>query len=179
VILGQVYPDRTIGLGTSLTLLRNITVDALGEFVSGGHNMYPQGEINARRFAFPPCFSIQRKIEAARAGDASALNDVTAEWRARCGNAFNGAYARYDLWTGSTDFFRLRTLSLNYQLPDGLIPGTSSANLSVAGRNLYTSTNWFGVDPEENNEGGSSLERRGWSTWPTPQTFMVTLRVGF
>ncbi|MEX0744323.1 MAG: SusC/RagA family TonB-linked outer membrane protein [Phycisphaeraceae bacterium] len=178
-VLGQVYPDRNIGLGTSITFLQNLTFDALGEFVQGGHNMYPQGEINARRLAFPPCFDIQRKFDAFEAGDATALDDVTAIWRSRCGNAFNGEYARYDMWTGSTDFFRLRTVSLNYQLPANLIPGTNSANISIAGRNLYTSTDWFGVDPEENNSNGSSLSRRGWSNWPTPQTFLVTLRVGF
>ncbi|MQA92671.1 MAG: SusC/RagA family TonB-linked outer membrane protein [Gemmatimonas sp.] len=178
-VLGQVYPDRTIGLGTSVTFLRNLTLDAQGEFVYGGHNMYPQGEINARRLAFPPCFEIQRKFEAREAGDPSALDGVSAIWRARCGNAFNGEYARYDMWTGSSDFFRLRTVSLNYQLPAGVIPGTTSANLSLAGRNLYTSTDWFGVDPEENNSNASSLERRGWSSWPTPHSFLVTLRVGF
>jgi TonB-dependent starch-binding outer membrane protein SusC len=178
-VLGQVYPDRTIGLGTDFRIGRSLSLDALGEWVLGGHNMFPQGEINARRFTFPPCFEIQRKFDRRRAGEANALDDVTAEWRARCGNAFNSAWARYDLWTGSTDFFRLRTVSLNYDLPEGFLPGANSASLSLAGRNLLTVTDWFGVDPEENNQNGSNLARRGWSGWPTPRSFMASLRVSF
>src|SRR5690606_17689464 len=80
-VLGQVYPDRTIGIGTNLMLGRAFTIEALGEFVRGGHNMFPQGEINSRRRTFPPCFAIQNKFDAYNAGDASALDDVTATWR--------------------------------------------------------------------------------------------------
>jgi hypothetical protein len=35
------------------------------------------------------------------------------------------------------------------------------------------------VDPEENNQNGSNLARRGWSGWPTPRSFMASLRVSF
>ena len=80
--IGSAYPTKTISLGSTLTLFRDISIDALGEFKLGGHMVNGNGYQNARRGAWPACYDIQRKAEA---GD---LGDVTALMRARC--ALNG-----------------------------------------------------------------------------------------
>ena len=78
-------------------------------------------------------------------------------------------------------FGRLRELSLNYVLPDDLVQGwgLSRASITVAARNLWTVTNWTGLDPESGDN--QSNPRRQWQEQhhlPTPQTFETTLRVG-
>ncbi len=170
--IGSAYPTKTISLGSTLTLFRDISIDALGEFKLGGHMVNGNGYQNARRGAWPACYDIQRKAEA---GD---LGDVTALMRARC--ALNGGpiAPTYDAWIESTDFFRLRSIAVTYRLPPGLIPGASSASLRLAGRNLWTSTDYSGVDPELDDY-RTSLARRDYYVLPTYRSFLATLRVSF
>ena len=46
------------------------------------------------------------------------------------------------------DFFRLRSVNVSYRLPDGMIPGTNAATLTLSGANLLTLTEYWGNDPE-------------------------------
>jgi TonB-linked SusC/RagA family outer membrane protein len=50
----------------------------------------------------------------------------------------------------STDFVRLKDVSLSYDLPKSVLSkiGLSNMRLYVTGRNLYTLTKWSGLDPE-------------------------------
>jgi len=170
--IGSAYPTKTIALGSGLTLYRDITVDVLGEFKLGGHMVNGNGYQNSRRGAWPACYEIQRK---ARDGD---LDDVTALMRARCALDGGPIPPSYDAWIESTDFFRLRTVAITYQLPAGLIPGASSASLRLAGRNLWTKTDYSGTDPELDDYRGS-LARRDYYVLPTYRSFLATLRVSF
>ncbi len=51
-------------------------------------------------------------------------------------------------------YVRLQTLTLGYELPAGLIPGTESARLFLTGQNLVTATDYSGFDPDVNSMGG-------------------------
>ncbi|MCH5714894.1 hypothetical protein [Niabella hibiscisoli] len=54
-------------------------------------------------------------------------------------------------------FMRLRNLQLNYSIPADLLQPTrilKSVDVFVQGQNLFTWTNWRGLDPENNRQYG-------------------------
>lgn len=58
-------------------------------------------------------------------------------------------------------FIRLKDLTLSYDLPAALLrwTGGQPMRLYVSGRNLWTHTDWTGLDPELNNQRAIPLER--------------------
>jgi TonB-linked SusC/RagA family outer membrane protein len=56
-------------------------------------------------------------------------------------------------------FLRLQSLTLGYELPTGLIPGTNNARVYVTGQNILTLTGYSGFDPEVNSLGGDPRTR--------------------
>jgi len=174
--LGAAYPDKDISLSTSLILPQGLTLEALGEWQLGGHMINAVGYQNSRRGAFPACYEIQKNIAAGN------LDGITALERARC--AVNGGPVApsYDAWVESTDYFRLRTVSLSYRLPASLVPlDVDAATIRLAGRNLLTVTDYSGTDPEINDRLGSGdvMARRDYYSLPTYRTFELSLRVQF
>lgn len=79
-------------------------------------------------------------------------------------------------------YTKLREISLSYTLPQGFATkfGAARAQLTIAGRNLHTWTNYTGLEPEASFQGGS----RGFGQWEqdvTPQlrSFVGTLHLTF
>ncbi len=176
--IGSIYPDQTIGLGTDLVLLGgDLTLDARGEFQLGGYMVNGNGYQNSRQGAWRQCYDVQAKMRA-EPTDPAALSDVTALERARCAPNGYRIAPSYDAWIEETSFFKLRSISLAYRLPQGWLPGARSATLSLGGRNLFTSTDYTGVDPELTDY-RNSLARRDYYAVPTYRTFEASLRVGF
>ena len=67
-------------------------------------------------------------------------------------------------------YTKLREISLSYTLPQSLATriGAARAQVSIAGRNLHTWTNYTGLEPEASFQGGT----RGFGQWEqdvTPQ----------
>ncbi|MEY4855204.1 MAG: hypothetical protein RLZZ97_34, partial [Gemmatimonadota bacterium] len=58
-------------------------------------------------------------------------------------------------------FLRLKDLSLSYELPTSLLKraGAQSARLYINGRNLWTKSEWTGMDPELSSQRAIPLER--------------------
>ena len=82
-------------------------------------------------------------------------------------------------WVESNAFFKLRSISLTYDLPKRLSLGWNSASISLAGRNLFTATNYDGTDPEVSDETDDRFGRRDYYVFPTSRSFLLTARVGF
>jgi hypothetical protein len=177
VFIGSTFPEKIIGLGTTMTFLDNFRLDALGEFQRGGHNINYIGYQNALRGVWRACIPIQKKIIAAMEGDASALDDVRAMDRARC--AVDRTKQNSDYWLESTDFFKLRHVSLTYTLPSRWLRGARSASVTVAGRNLWTSTDYSGLDPESADQQDNSFARREYYQLPAMRTFTTSVRLSF
>jgi len=79
-------------------------------------------------------------------------------------------------------FIRLRSLSIGYSLPQVVLSKykVSSLRLYVQGTNLWTGTNYSGLDPEVNSQSGvSNTKNMDWATVPQPRTVQVGLNVGF
>jgi hypothetical protein len=143
----------------------------------GGHMINANGYQNGRRGAWFPCYEIQQKY-VSLATNPTAYDDVKAIDRARC--ALNGGRVAptYDAWIESTDFFKLRTVSITYELPPNLVPGTRTASVQLAGRNLWTATDYSGSDPELDDY-RTSLSRRDYYVLPTYRSFLAAVRVSF
>ncbi|HEX6940188.1 MAG TPA: SusC/RagA family TonB-linked outer membrane protein [Longimicrobiales bacterium] len=171
--LGPAYPERLIGVSSSVTLYDRLTLDVLGEAQLGHYLMNALGYQNAagNRRTWRPCWDAQAKM------DAGQLDQVTALDRVRCST--DSGTRDYDYWIEPADFFKLRSVALSYQLPDGTIPGTRGATITVAGRNLLTVTDYSGTDPEVSDIRDSAFARRDYYNFPTSRSFLVSLRVNF
>ncbi len=191
--LGRVYPNKLLGVGTTLTLFNRLTLDGLLEF-QGGHVVQNYtGYQSARRGSWHPCFPIQEKIIAFLDGDASALNDVSALDRGRCAissrSSNNGQLVGYDIgfWAEKGDFVKLRQVALTYQLPANLLNFAKSASITLSANNLFTITDYTGSDPE-GSDGSDQFDlvgaagefgRRDYYQLPSARTFIFTTRVIF
>ena len=191
--IGPTYPTRLIGLGTTIDIGSSVHVDALMEGQFGHYLPNYTGYQNERRGSWFPCFDIQEKMIAARRGDATALNDVTALQRARCSiktasSTINAGYGYdSDWWIEKADFWRLRSISLSYDIPETLLNWGRNATVTVAGRNLLTITDYTGTDPEVqdfadatgNQAGGGEFGRRDYYQIPNPRTYTLSIRVSW
>jgi outer membrane receptor protein involved in Fe transport len=191
--LGSNYPDRVMSLQTTFVLFRRLTIDALGEWQTGAYVYNGIGYQNALRFVFQPCYEAQAKLNAFAGGDATALDDVTARDRGRCAIDRTKQNDRY--WIDATDFFKLRTVSVTYDVPMAVAQKLRlrSASVTAAGRNLFTSTDYQGTDPEvadgrdaASDSGSGPLSsntsrvgRRDYYNLPPLRSFVFTLRLGF
>ncbi|HEX9728907.1 MAG TPA: SusC/RagA family TonB-linked outer membrane protein [Gemmatimonadales bacterium] len=173
--LGATFPWRIVGVGSTLTLLRRLTLDAQGEFQIGGANINYIGYQNALRGVWKACIPVQRKLVAASQGDATALNDVTARERARC--AIDRTVQNSEYWIEPTDFFKLRYFSLTYDLPANLLPGAQTASVTFAGRNLLSITDYSGLDPESADLADNTFARREYYQLPQLRSFTLSLRM--
>jgi len=98
-----------------------------------------------RRSLWPAdgCFNVQEQINSGN------RSQGTAGQLARCGPNTT----RFNDHTDPADFFRIRTLSLTWRVPQDLLPTVfSSARLTFAARNVVTLTD-FNSDPEALEDG--------------------------
>jgi TonB-linked SusC/RagA family outer membrane protein len=174
--IGATYPTKIISPNVTVRLWDRLTVDALGEWQRGGHNMNAVGYQNANLNSWQPCYGVQDKLRAAAAGDAHALDDVTALDRLKC--TLTSGERDYAYWVQSADFFKLRSVSLTYDLPPRFLRG-HGASLTFAGRNLLTRTNYDGTDPEVSDQRDATFSRRDYYVFPTYRTFTLSLRASF
>jgi TonB-linked SusC/RagA family outer membrane protein len=179
--LGNAYPNRLLGLSTTLRLFKDVALDVLGEYQGGGMLGNWVGYQNENRNVWYPCYDAQRRMRGAASSPANAalLNEVTALQRAKC--SVDRAKQNSDYWIQSTTFFKIRSASVSWRLPARLVPRASSATLVLAGRNLYKSTRYDGLDPElrDASDQGASLARREYYQLPPSQQFLVSMRVLF
>lgn len=88
----------------------------------------------------------------------------------------------YEEFVEDASFVKLREIALGYSFPGTWARrlGAETAQIRVAGRNLYTWTDYSGVDPEVNLFGGSTIARGvDFVTTPIPRTLSVGLNLNF
>jgi TonB-dependent SusC/RagA subfamily outer membrane receptor len=177
--LGPSYPTDLLGLTVQFQFGNWLTLDAVGEGQFGHVLSSGVAYQNTRREVWPECYEIRAKWdEAAASGGSSAARAALNAWeKAKCIDS----YTSYGMWIDDADFFRLRTLSATVRLPGRLIPGTRSALLLLQARNLFTITDFVGIDPEASEEGGTNevLLRQEYYNLPPYRSFIVSLRFDF
>ena len=84
-----------------------------------------------------------------------------------------------DWWIEPIDFFRLRYATLSYRIPPNFLRGMQNATLTLAGRNLFYSSDYSGLDPESADQQDSQVGRREYYVLPQLRSFTIALRVGW
>lgn len=186
--VGPVYPTRLVGLGTTVTLGERVIVDALLEHQGGHYLPNYTGYQNSRRGVWYPCYDVQSEMAKEYRGETSDLGAYTALERARCATNVEGGH-NSDFWVDEADFWKLRSVSLTYELPPRWVGRyVDRATLSLAGRNLWTWTDFVGTDPEvedftdragQVSEGAGEYGRREYYNLPAYRSFLLSLRVTF
>lgn len=170
--IGPSYPTHTFGINTSISFKDRLTIDVLGEG-QGGHVLSSGTAYqNVRREAWPTCTDIQAQI------DQGNTSNLTAYDRAIC----DPNETTYGMWTRAADFFKIRSLSVAYKLPNSWLPGdVRNATLKVQGKNLWTFTDYPGLDPEAFEDGARDFVdyRQEYYNIPPLRTFIMKLNIGF
>ena len=169
--LGPTTPTHTYGLNTSITFASRLTFDILGEGMGGHVLSSGTAYQNARRSVWPLCRST---VEAIAAGNRGTL---TAGERALC----DPGNTRYGMWTQDASFFKIRSASLSYRVPDAWLPSSiRAATLRLQGRNLATWTDYEGVDPEAFEDGSAEvLFRQEYYNLPPIKSFNFSVKIDF
>lgn len=169
--LGSTTPKYTYGISSTMTLSQRLTLDVVGEGMGGMWLSSGTAYQNTRRQVWPLCRST---FDAIAAGQ---RNSLTAGERALC----DPSVVRYGMWTQPSDFFKIRSASLSYRVPENFLPATvRSATVRLQGRNLFTMTDFEGVDPEAFEDGSAEvLFRQEYYNLPPMRSFLLSVQVDF
>lgn len=171
--IGDVNPDFTWAINQTFQW-KGLSVNALLTGVQGGdiYNLTRQWPFNEQR---DPVFDQRNKPVAER--------KPVGYYQVFYNNIDPNEYFVED---GS--FVRLRELSINWQLPKSVVNSIpmvnfENARLGLVGRNLWTSTNYKGYDPDVTGTsglGGNPFTYRvDYFTYPQFRTFTLMLELGF
>ncbi len=168
--VGPLYPRHQYGLRTSIAIGQRLALDVLGEGQTGHWLSSGTAHQNTRRQQNPLCEDVWAADDANQP-----LDRFTALERGRCLDS------AYGLWTQRADFFKLRSASLSYRLPESMLPGgIRAATLRLQGRNLFTMTDFVGLDPEALEDGsGDVLYRQEYYNLPPARSLVLSVRVDF
>ncbi|MDB4889105.1 MAG: hypothetical protein JWL61_960 [Gemmatimonadetes bacterium] len=142
--IGDVNPDFNASLNNTMQW-KGFSVNTLFNWVKGGniYNLTRQWPFNEER---DPVFDQRNKPQAER----KPVNYYKV--------FYNGINAN-DYFVENGTYVRLRELSVNWTLPEALVRNMrlgrlSAPRIGVVGRNLWTSTNYSGYDPDVSGAGG-------------------------
>jgi outer membrane receptor protein involved in Fe transport len=169
--LGATTPTRTIGLNTSITVASRLTFDILGEGMGGHVLSSGTAYQNVRRSVWPMCRETYAAIAAGN------RDNLSAGERALC----DPSRVRYGMWTQTADFFKIRSASLSYRVPEGWLPSSiRAATVRLQARNLATFTDYEGVDPEAFEDGSAEvLFRQEYYNQPPIKSFNFSVKIDF
>ena len=132
VYLGRTIPKYEGGFSSTLTLFERLRLYGLVDYKTG-HKKWDHN-LRVRCSLFNVCRENVLPLE----------HDPVTVAAYQNGGTFGGAYIN------DASFAKLRELSLSYGVPGSWARrfGASGANVTVAGRNLYTWTRYAGMEPE-------------------------------
>ena len=146
--LGKTIPDAYYGINLN-ALYRNFDLTAFFTGVTG---------VQAYN-------AVRRSLESMGGGGGNQLTTTQNRWTPEnpsntmpraIGSDPAGNNRLSDRWIEDADFFRLKTLQLGYTLPDNLL-GSNVRNTRVylSATNLWTVTDYSGLDPEFTSRGNA------------------------
>ena len=168
-ILGSPTPDYTLSLGNDFTIGGNLLLSVL---LDG-------------RFGNEVANFSRRISEYFGAGERNANEQcvVTASDDTFCQYTLNiERHLLYEEFIEDGSFVKLREASLSYRLPPAWAGrvGAESLVFNLAGRNLYTWTDYSGIDPEVNLFSANTVARGvEFGTSPIPRVWAAGLTVNF
>ena len=124
-----------------------------------------------QRRVWPPCFDVLQTVTAGN------VDQLTARDRFMC-NRSEINFAGSAIFPA--DFFKIRSMSLQYRIPPGVMPVGQNWTVRVTGRNFGLITNYPGPEgPEPTENGDQQLTRVQYYQLPPSQTFQFSLRTTF
>ena len=158
--VGSPVPTRELSVAPSLVIGRSVTIAALIDH-RGGFRVFNAGG-RAR------CITVCEPLYAPNASTAEQARAVSA----RQGTAS---------WMEDASFVRWRELSLAWAIPPSWTKriGAHSSSVVVAGRNLFTSTGYTGLNPAGGYLGQTQIAQQDVFTLPLPATISLRLDVGW
>jgi len=184
-VVGDPNPDWTGSLSSSLNLWGKFNVSALVDYRSGGQvfngtkgallafGAHKTSEIRGESRTFGVDW-LAGPTTGPGAGQAVVLDEDT--WFGNLGNWFSGPGSQF-MEDGT--FLKLREVSVSYSLTAPFVQraGFSSVDIRLAGRNLFTQTDYTGIDPESNL--GGATASRGNEYFNNPQSRSVVISFAF
>ena len=183
-MIGRLYPTRMLSVGTRMTLWQSLTLDVVGEGQYGHVRPAALAYEGMRQTSpsnpvWPYCAPVQARWDATRGpgtyADRITRSGLTTDQIAECIPQYSGE----GVWTRPADFFRLRSATLAWRLPRSWVPGARTAQVSLQGKNLFTSTDYVGLDPEAGSGGPDDDTPRGYYTLGSPRALMLGVTVNF
>ncbi len=176
--IGDPNRNYLLGIRNSITVFKKLQIGALIDIANGGVNW--NGTRGALQSYGTSAFTADRgalktfgkdflpgPVVGPGAGTAVAVGESW--YRTGLGNNFNGPTAQF---IENSGFTRLREVSVAYSFDNSFIRNTlslSSLDVRLAGRNLWLSTKYTGIDPETNLSGPIG-PGRGQDYFNNPQT---------
>ena len=163
VFIGSPFPKSEVSFTPELTLFKTFTLRALFDH-RGGQKLLNFTE-RFRCVSFGVCLA---------ANDKSAPIDQQARYAAGLMGTDYG-------YIEDASFTKLREVSLSIGIPQRYISryGFTGATLTLAGRNLKTWTNYTGLDPEINENGGFNFSTDEFLSQPHVRYYTIRLDLGW
>lgn len=181
--LDRVYQGSAIPkLNAGLNISANYKNFDLGLFFQGTYGNKIYSQINQDIEGFYRGFDVtQRYFDERWTGEGTSNTQPRASWTAKSNNARSSTRFLED---GS--YLRLKNLQIGYSIPESLLKtvGLSKTRIYASGTNLFTLTNYSGLDPEmtvsdnSKNEGDRAAGI-DWGTYPSAMTIMLGLDITF
>ncbi len=189
-LIGNSQPDWTAGFSNTFTY-KNLSLSALLD-ARVGQDKYDQMD------NFFSAFGIAEYTE--NRNDVIVFNGVLADGTPNTKPVFlgqgvgpdgvdygNGFYRNVhrgvsENFIQDASWVRLRSLTLNYSLPEKWFENNflGNASLSLTGNNLWLSTKFRGYDPENSSApSGSNIDGFAGFTYPAVKSYLLTLNLGF
>jgi TonB-linked SusC/RagA family outer membrane protein len=184
-VVGDPNPNWTGSLSSSLNLWGKLNFSALVDYRDGGQifngtkgallafGAHKTSEIRGETRTFGVDW-LPGPTTGPGAGQAVVLDEDT--WFGNLGNWFVGPGSQF-IEDGT--FLKLREISVAYTLTAPFVQrtGFSSVDIRLAGRNLWTKTDYTGIDPEANLGGATSS--RGNEYFNNPQSRSIVFSLAF
>jgi TonB-linked SusC/RagA family outer membrane protein len=181
-MIGRLFPTDIFALTTRLTLWQSLTIDVLGEGQFGhvrpvGHAYQNMRRTSATNPVWPYCSPILAQWESVPGPNSNRIanSGLTTDQIAQC----HLTYSDQGMWTWDADFIKLRSATVSWRLPEDWVPGARNVLLSMQGKNLFTSTDYVGLDPEAGDNGISDNTPNDYYTFGPPRALILGVTVSF
>lgn len=173
VVIGRVLPKHSGGFSNNFSYKR-FDLNIFFQW-SYGNQIY-----NANRMMFEGNVNNKANLnQYASYNDRWTIDNQDSKMFRTGGPGPAGYYTDYYLEDGS--FLRLKTVALAYSLPVKLLKPTfvKSLSASVSAQNIYTWTNYSGMDPEVSVRNSALTPGFDYSAYPRARTLVFGIRAGF
>lgn len=173
VVIGRVLPKHSGGFNNNFSYKR-FDLNVFFQW-SYGNQIY-----NANRMMFEGNASNRANLnQYASYNDRWTMDNQDSKIFRTGGFGQQGYYSDYYLEDGS--FLRLKTVSLSYSIPSQLLKssGIKSISTSVSAQNIFTWTNYSGMDPEVSVRNSALTQGFDYSAYPRARTLVFGIKAIF